>query len=457
MKPTTPLPPVLRVQRLTAFQGNRQDQRSPFTQGQVLQATVSGKTGDGQFILDLGSRQVTAEARAPLTIGSRLDLQVVSTTPQVELQIIHEPLNRWIGQNLHLFDRQAKILASLPDLASRSSENPALSKTTREVLDQVSQLFNRLSPRSSPILSQTETAYLEEKLIQLLSQSSAGREAPTLQTSRTARQILQNFLSQVVSPDTLSSRSTLVPKQPPEQLAGILQSLLDKELPGHGLDKKQLSDLLTGLTHQLSRDRPPAELEVPALKKFLNILGLNFERLLARGQGKEAAGTLKAALHELQHLQDGETIPGQTRQLLQTLDLFGLLQAKLSSEGLLFIPLPLPFLEQGYILLEEDRNPTGQEEENSKNARMFSLHLKLQGLGNLCVEMYQQEDELTLRFLTEGPEQAAFLSNFREELRRCIAPAKLHSVQFLTGADEPLRNILDRLAPKGSGILDTRI
>lgn len=452
MKPTTPLPPVLRVQRLTGFQGNRQDQRTPFTQGQMLQATVSGKTGDGQFILAIGSRQVTAEAKAPLTIGSRLDLQVVSTTPQVELQIIHDPLSSRIGRNLHLFDRQTKTLAALPDLTRQFSKNPALSKATREVLGQISQLFNRLHPKRSPVLSQAETANLEKKLSQLLFQPSANRDAPTPQSTRAVRQILQNFLSQVVSRESLSSRSSLVP----EQLTETLQTMLDQEFPGHGLKKNQLAELLTGLAHQLSRDRPPAKLEAPALKEFLNRLGLNFEQLLARGQGKEAADTLKAALHELQQLQGGENLPGRTSQLLQTLDLFGLLQTKLSSEGLFFIPLPLPFLEQGYILLEEDRSTAGKQEENSKNTKIFSLHLKLQGLGNLCIEIRQQEDELTLRFLTEGPEQAAFFSNFREELRRCIAPARLHSVQFLTGADEPLGNILDRLAPQGSGILDTR-
>ncbi len=453
MKPTTPLPPVLRIQRLTGFQGNRQDQRTPFTQGQMLQATVSGKTGDGQFILDIGSRQVTAETRTSLPIGSRLDLQVVSTTPQVELQILHDPLSRRIGQNLHLFDRQARTLAPLSDLARQFSENPALSKATRETLDQIHQLLDRLTPKPLPILSQAETAHLEEKLSQLLFQSSADRGQPTLQSTQAVRQILQNFLGQFASRETPGSRSTLVP----EQLVGTLHTMLDQELPGHGLEKKQLTELLAGLVHQLSRDRPPVELEAPALREFLNRLGLNFEQLLARGQGKEAAGTLKGALHELQQLQEGGKLPGQTSQLLKTLDLFGLLQAKLSSEGLFFIPLPLPFLEQGYLLLEKDRNHRNKQEKNTDAPRIFSLYLKLQGLGNLNIEIRQQEDELTLCFRTEGPEQAAFFSGFREELHRCIAPARLHSVQFLTGADEPLRNILDRLAHRGSGILDTRI
>ncbi len=420
----------------------------------MFQATVSGKTAAGQFILDIGNRQVTAEARASLSIGSRLDLQVVATTPQIELQIIHDPLSRRIGQSLHLFDRQARTLAPLPDLARQFSENPALSKETRAAFTRISKLLHRLNPDRSHTFSLTETTDLEEKLSKLLYRSFSEQGNPPLPSSQPVRQILQNFFSQLAAQKTPGHDPAMTPKY----LAEILKTLLDQELPGHGLGKNQLTELLTSQMHQLFRERSPAQVQAPALREFLNRLGLNFEQLLARGQGKEAAGTLKGALYELQRLQERETITSQASQLLKTLDLFGLLQAKLSSEGLFFIPLPLPFLEQGYILLEKEQpGSRGKKEENSKNARFFSLYLKLQGLGNLSIEIRQQEDELILCFRTEGPEQAAFFSGFRTELHRCIAPARLHSVQFLTGVEEPLKNIVGRLAPRGLRILDTRV
>jgi hypothetical protein len=47
---------------------------------------------------------------------------------------------------------------------------------------------------------------------------------------------------------------------------------------------------------------------------------------------------------------------GQADQITRTIELYQLLQIRLASEALFFLPLPFSFLEQGFLLVDGDQS-----------------------------------------------------------------------------------------------------
>ncbi len=196
------------------------------------------------------------------------------------------------------------------------------------------------------------------------------------------------------------------------------------------------------------------------IENYLNRLGINMEQLLAENRPEEAARTLKFALLELS--QQAGTVEKSTvapDQLAKTLEMYQLLQIRLANESLFFLPLPFSFLQQGYMLINAD-HPQGQSEPEpdrvGQTDKTVELHLQLEGLGNLQIDIHQKEDQLTLRFLTENVEKAKFVAEFREELEQWITTGSLDSVQFLVGAKEPVKTLLKKMTSGDTGIIDTR-
>lgn len=319
---------------------------SGFTQGQLLQAFVSAKSGDATYLLNIGGREVHAQSTASLQVGQKLDLQVASLTPQVELKIIHDPITKQIGVTLHLLEGKQSL---------------------------------------APLLSQL--------LEQTLPQSVSERTAATLQT--------------------------------------FLQSILPEE--------------------QLIQP------DGSKLQEVISRLGMNMEQLFAGNSQQEAVQTLKFALLEMSQ-QPGlsQQQSEQAGQLLQTLELFQMLQIRLQTESLLFLPLPFPFLEQGYVLVDDKSKQQGQNQGKENEPLTFSLHLRLEGLGNLRIEMVQTEGSLDIRFFAESTEKTTFLREHGEELEQWLTSVALNSVQFLSGAEEPGSSLLQRMIGDTTGVIDTQ-
>ena len=90
------------------------------------------------------------------------------------------------------------------------------------------------------------------------------------------------------------------------------------------------------------------------LKQLIDNLGLNLEQLLARGDKNSAVHTLKAALLEIAHsFSTASSIAETTNKILTTLELFQLTQLQVATDTQLIFPLPLPFIEQGYLIIEQ--------------------------------------------------------------------------------------------------------
>ena len=192
------------------------------------------------------------------------------------------------------------------------------------------------------------------------------------------------------------------------------------------------------------------------LEQFINRLGTNLEQLLATGKQEEAAQTLKSALLEISHIFSENTkIQPQADQLTATIQLYQMLQIRLAGEAIFFLPLPLSFLNQGYLLVEPDHKQEGEQQPRMENNK-YSLHLNLEGLGNLKVDLQQQAGGMRLRFFAEDSEKAKFLSENRDDLQQWLTATTLESVQFLTGAEDPTKQLLARMTSGPASLLNTR-
>jgi hypothetical protein len=350
MSTITPLSSIPPLGSYTSRQGTgRPDSQAAPPTGEILKAMVLEARSGERYLLEIAGNRLLASSQARLTPGQQLQLQVVSTQPQVELKIVSDVFSALSGRSLVLLGSTLDLSALLASLTRGGSEAGAP--------------FSRLSATSGETLA----AFLPQGMQAIINSREGGE---------------------------------------------FLRTLFDR-------------------------------------------LGLNLESLLAQG-GKEQAGqTLKAALLEIAHLfQHSERISEQVGKLLATLELFQLAQLQLGQERFLIFPLPLPFLDQGYVLVEQQ--PEGENGgEGAAGEHHFSLHLSLTGLGHLRIVFLLNQEGLFIRFHLESKEKAAFVAGYEEQLKAALTGAPLVSVSFSDGADDPASELVRRLFPSKQTILDT--
>ena len=508
MAPKITLTSSLRIDRIGSPGGDTRSGRSPFpfSRGQMLQGVVTGKNSQNQFYLDVNGTRYVAESRRPLQVGQQLDLQVVATRPRTTLQVVDDPLSRDIGKSLHRLIRQDSLLPETASLAQKST-TADLSPRARQTLDFFAAAAARLSPHPPPVAVQRPRQVLAELTARLAESPPGGAEArqnvaalrqllgllarndtTRPETAALAREALREldtmeeppgpaFLVQrqpageesrpAPDPDTMRQRlerleQALIRGNGTETRKGFLLSLF----PDHRPSPSRLLLLILDLHQQLgtkelhqrpvAREAPGPRLQGKDLKQMIDRLGLDMERLLARGRQEEAAQTLKSALSEISQT---TARSGQADQvadrLLGTIELFQMLQIRLAPDGLFFLPLPLPFLGQGYLLVEH--KPGNRRADADQEAERYSLHLQLEGLGNIQVDISRQGKGVDLRFLAQDPERAGFMAEYRHELEQWLTALRLDSVRFLAGAEDPASRLLQEMLPAGrSGILDMR-
>lgn len=192
-----------------------------------------------------------------------------------------------------------------------------------------------------------------------------------------------------------------------------------------------------------------------ALLQQLQNLGLPTEANIA-AEGKNTLASLKNALAEvIDTLSTHKEVELAERagRLLQTLELSQLCQIRLAQQDVLFHPLPLPFLEQGHMVLEREKQPKAGDKTSPLK---LTLHLSLQGLGDLTVELLFEPRGLFVRFTCESADKMRFVAGFQDELSRCLDFLPLEGLAFASGAHSPARSLLERILPDGDSVLDTR-
>lgn len=345
METINPLTSIFPVSSATP-QGRGRGQPPPTpAQGQLFKALVVESSGNNRFVLDIGGNTLAARSEASLAPGQTLRLEVMKTSPEIELKIVTDPLGQFTGRSLTLLGKNLDI----------------------------SSLFQGLQQQTPPLM---------ESL------------------TPTSRGVIETFFT---------------------------------------LQQSDISTKEGGAV----------------LKVLIQNLGINLEQLLAKGDKNSAARTLKAALLEVAtNFKSAESIADTTSKMLSTLELFQLVQLQTSVEGHYIFPLPLPFLEQGYLVVERD--PQGDSRETGQSDSRFSLHLTMSDLGNLQVDFLQNSEGLFIRFYARSQETADFIAGYSEELNAAIQDVPLINISFSGDAPDPIGELIKQVVPEGGTVLDTK-
>lgn len=342
MENIKPLTSILPISPTSSHSGERGQGQRPSV-GQLLKATVVEASGANRFILDFAGNKQPVRSEATLSIGQTLQLQVTKTSPSIELKIVSDTLNEYLGRSLTLLNNI--------DL-----------KTLFKGLQQKPEQFSHMTPASKTLL---------ESFFSMQETWSDGKDGGT------------------------------------------------------------------------------------TLKQMIEKLWLNLESLIARGDTQKALNTLKAALLEVTHLfKNAESISDSTNKILTTIELFQFAQLGSGSNSLYIFPLPLPILDQGYLVIEKRE----EDENDSTSPEMrFSLHLSMSEIGNVRIDFLQTEEGLFLKFQAESQEVADFVQSLSEELKETISGVKLVSMTFSGDAPDLRYDLIQYILPEGKSVLDTTV
>jgi hypothetical protein len=342
IRPLTSIPPVGSA---TSQGRGQQSQQGQLPLGQLVKAVVAEAKGANQFILDIGGNRLAAQSTSPLSVGQNLQLQVVNTTPQIELKIVSDTLNQFIGKSLTLLGKNIDI----------------------------SSLFQNITQTTPPLLAAL---------------------------TPTSRSVIESFFA---------------------------------------LQQTDIGNKGGGAV----------------IKQLLEGVGLNLEHHLARGDKNSAAATLKAALLEIAHtFKNAELIATATNKVITTIELFQLTQLNANNDTFLIFPLPLPFIEAGYLRIEKDgENSDTSDPEDFR----FSLHLTMSDLGNINIDFSKTKNELMIRFRAESQEKMEFIEQFGSELVDAITDIPHVSIAFSKDATDPISDLVKQIVPEGQSMLDTKV
>lgn len=192
------------------------------------------------------------------------------------------------------------------------------------------------------------------------------------------------------------------------------------------------------------------------LKQFVDRLGLSMESFLARGDNVKPQATLKAALLEMAALFKGAgELAESTNRLINTLELYQLAQLQLEKDDTFIFPLPVPFLEKGYLII--DGYGSKKHNESEEEQQSFSLHLALEGLGSLKIDIVKMEEGIYLRFVSADQEKLNFIEQFKDDLLLNTVDTTILGVTFVKEQIDPAADLLKRLLPDGESIVNTKI
>jgi len=285
--------------------------------------------------------------------------------------------------------------------------------------------------------------------LQDLQQQSSALQVPATATPPPAEVVegISQLLSQVRQLQEEKGGLT-------SDLTGRLEGLLDKlqQLSQPAEASYAALPELAAIATQLSQITQQAGIhpEGGQLGFLSQFFGFHLETELLNGKKKDALASLKLGLLSLRN-ELGE----QAKEPLHRLEILQMCKSKLHEQQVQFLPLPFNELEEGYVLVEKQRE---QDAEDGAEAPLqLSLSLRLSALGNLRIDMLYEKHGLHLRVACEDQEKMRYLQDFREELEQAIETVPLQGVSFAADAQAPARQLLKRLLPEAAGMLDARI
>lgn len=201
-------------------------------------------------------------------------------------------------------------------------------------------------------------------------------------------------------------------------------------------------------TFMAGLDETDENVEGSVLATLLRSLGV------ADLKDEETTVSLRQVLTQLAGNDDEGCLPDMADKLMKGLEMTHQFNLQLLPEGALLLPLPLPFLKQGFLLLENTKEEShGQTESPNK----LSLFLSLENLGEMRIDMLWDADELLIKFTCEKTQTHQQLSEFSDELRQALHFRPPREIIFTTGKTHPEEELIERLAGDQHGFVNTRI
>ena len=218
-----------------------------------------------------------------------------------------------------------------------------------------------------------------------------------------------------------------------------------------------ITDRQQGMAVQHNQSSPGLENSGQALKELVSQLGLNLEKLLASGNKEAAAQTVKLALHDLiQNSQDAKSVQENGQKVLKTLEFYQLAQLQINRSDISIIPLPCPFLQKGYLLVEDDSTRDSAKNGHKYTNRRFSLYLALKEIGNLKIDFHNDDLGLSIRFYCESEQVAEFIAEHQNDLKENISNVAIKEISFSEGGGDPLTELVKKCVPPGKSFFNLK-
>ena len=274
-----------------------------------------------------------------------------------------------------------------------------------------------------------------------------------MQVQNTSPQVELKILNQALLENLLQRLHLFGEKL---DLASRLQQLLTQSAPSASSraqgSTNAADSLLQGLT-QLA-ERPDGSF----LAALTGLLGLDTEALLASGESDNRMANLKTLLLHLLGQEDNISQQQEgSRNLLQHLELLQLCRARLHQDGVFFMPLPFPFLERGFALMERRYGSGSEGEEQEPEGYSISLCLQLRNLGALEVRMLYEAPQLLVRILCKEQAAADYFSGLKQEFKDAVEALPVHSLTVTTGGRDPDRILMEKVLPESEHFLERTV
>ena len=454
--------------------------------GKMMFATVVESPGQNMFTLETsGGMRLDVQSNVALTKGEQLQFQVLNTKPVLELQKIDTGVPAQARQSLALAGDVVNVKPLLQDLqTSLFAAAKALPKgeTTFQPFSQPSsQISSQISSQTAaPVLQKMDATVVD----QLIRQGNYTVKATVVENLGDNKALVQiagkNYQlsglsnaqpgeSKVLQLQSLNGTPSFFPvgengvvnKSQPLLLTTQNQSLpalvRALQLPFFaGLDLLQPAQQQT--LHNL-QSLQPSQLHKPdagqLLKTNLELLGTRSETLVAQGKGQEAANQLKSVLGEVIRIFQGqESITSVASRLLATLESSQFVQTNLQQDNTILFPLPFSFLQKGYLMVDQEGGSQSGDKD-AEDSSSCTLHLELEGLGDVRVRCVQSKDSVRLAFFLDSKEKAEFVATHEADLKENISSAPLLSLSFATGAGSPAAELLQQVLGEQQSLLNT--
>lgn len=386
---------------------------------------------------------------------SQLQGQVVSTANPQNQAVNHQDF----GQKLlsEVFSRLAEQFGNTPATNTPQSSLSAF----KSALQDIAFLFQNTTQVSAATQTQINNlAPARQQLVDILSvlQLSSKTGPPSDELVNTLFQNLQlqtgsyaNTSNLINSFNSLQSGLTdliFLLKGPD----AILQFFSEQGFSSGLLTKSQVEAILSSATNPVASQNNAGE----QLQKLIQSLGLSFEGKLAAGNVDGAINTVKSSIMELlQNLMGSTKLSESGTQTLKTIEFYQLMQLQMERQDTLILPLPLPFLDQGYLAIEDYKKQLAGEDGKGEALTHFSLYLKLAPLGNLKIDFLYSGEGVYLRFNSDSKQISEFLTEHKKELSQSVTSTVIQSVSFSENSEDPLAAILQKSGSKTS-IFDTK-